>query len=175
MRRSTGERRRSSRIPPTRRNPSYAPSRPTHRGSAAENMDLILAEARRSARGGRSSRKTQLRQQSVQRSRHHLANAVPSSASPRNFRLHRELYPLTASASGDRCHLAQQQCRKSRRRDWVTITAVYHALTSRSTYGQCLIRPKEWRLAFDNLRADQRHLSIELDVFALSLGDVVLE
>ena len=34
MRRSTGERRRSSRIPPTRRNPSYAPSRPTHRGSA---------------------------------------------------------------------------------------------------------------------------------------------
>lgn len=52
MRRSTGERRRSSRIPPTRRNPSYAPSRPTHRGSAAENMDLILAEARRSARGG---------------------------------------------------------------------------------------------------------------------------
>lgn len=34
MRRSTGKRRRSSRIPPTRRNSSYAPSRPSHRGSA---------------------------------------------------------------------------------------------------------------------------------------------
>lgn len=34
MRRSTGKRRRSSRIAPTRRNPSYAPSRPSHRGPA---------------------------------------------------------------------------------------------------------------------------------------------
>lgn len=114
MRRSTGERRRSSRIPPTRRNPSYAPSRPTHRGPAAKNLDLILAEVRRSA-WGRTSRITRLRQRSVQCSEHCLANAVPSVASLRNSRIPRDLCSLTQSDIGDCCRLAQQRCAKSRR------------------------------------------------------------
>jgi len=151
MRRSTGERRRSSRIPPTRRNPSYAPSRPTHRGSAASKMNLIPAKANPSA-WGRTSQKTQLRRRSVQSSRHRLANDVPCSASPRNFRILRELWPFSASDGSDDCHLAQQWCRKSRRQDTdhnsPAMTAEYGGKVSNHANSGRSSSPSDCRLMF---------------------------